>query len=369
MKRLFLALLVAGSLIPAAYAQEELKPAPSIVETKSVPTVYHSGWAVLDAAGNLTGKVVTVGSAGGVAQPGAAITLRANSGKIVTGQADENGQFTIPGVEPGVYELTAASEAAFASHGIHVIAHKEGASEGLSVFAAAVSPKVANEILRTLAVPQAALAQPPFGPLTAPPLPIAQSHQVSMSNGIVNGRLAFTMGFGDPRAHTVQLMQNGKLIDSANVDSMGYFTVKPAGPGAYDVIVGGVGRGAVGVEIVDTTVQLSAAESNVQLVAKKAASLIQETLMVPVAMPAAGQLPGDGELVEEFPGALPMGGGFPGGGGFGGGSGGGFGGGGGGLGGAGGLLGVAGLAVGVAALSDDDDGFNGNIGTQVVPVP
>ena len=75
-------------------------------------------------------------------------------------------------------------------------------------------------------------------------------------------------------------------------------------------------------------------------------------------MPGVGGLPGGG-----FTGGF-SGGGF-GGGGFGGG---GFGGGGGGLGGIGGLLGVAGLAVGVAALADDDDsgGFNVNLATPVV---
>ena len=65
---------------------------------------------------------------------------------------------------------------------------------------------------------------------------------------------------------------------------------------------------------------------------------------------------------------MPGVGGLPGGGFTGGFSGGGFGGGGGGggLGGIGGLLGVAGLAVGVAALADDDDsGFNVNLATPV----
>jgi uncharacterized membrane protein YgcG len=72
----------------------------------------------------------------------------------------------------------------------------------------------------------------------------------------------------------------------------------------------------------------------------------------PMAPPAAGGF------------GTPAGGGFAGGGGFGGG-GGGFGGGG--LGGAAGLAGLAGLAIGVTALADDDDGFNANPASPIVP--
>lgn len=68
-----------------------------------------------------------------------------------------------------------------------------------------------------------------------------------------------------------------------------------------------------------------------------------------------------GTSLSGFPGTAGLPGGFVGG--YSGGGGGGFGGG---VGGAGGLLGVAGLAVGVAALADnDDDGFNVNLATPV----
>ncbi len=78
-------------------------------------------------------------------------------------------------------------------------------------------------------------------------------------------------------------------------------------------------------------------------------------------LPGVGGLPGGGFANAGFAGR-----GFSGGSGFGGG--GGFSGGGGGLGGIGGLLGVAGLAVGVAALADDNnnDGFNVNVVTPIV---
>ena len=113
-----------------------------------------------------------------------------------------------------------------------------------------------------------------------------------------------------------------------------------------------------------------------QLVARRWQASEMEVLLVPTAMNNEVQ-----QLIEQSdqeetpdegppagvdaPPLAPGGGGFAGGGGVGGGSGGG-----GGLGSLGdlaGLAGAAGLAVGVAALADDDDGFNVNQATQITP--
>jgi hypothetical protein len=80
----------------------------------------------------------------------------------------------------------------------------------------------------------------------------------------------------------------------------------------------------------------------------------------------AGPVPAGAPMGGGAMGGFPGVGGLPGGGlGGGGGFSGGAGGGGGGLGGIGGLLGIAGLAVGVAALADDEDGFNVNVATPI----
>ncbi len=372
MRRLFLALALCSSFMPAAVAQEALPAAPaSVLDAQQEATVYHSGWAVLDASGSLAGQVVTLGSAGELrAVADAAVELTSVNGSTFAGKTDASGHFVLPKIAPGVYQLKSAGNSSFATFGIQVMAHKPGAQlEGFSVYASSVAPSKAEQILRALAVPASNGNAPAYGALIEPPTPIVQSQRVALTNGSIEGRLAFSMGYGAPQVHTVKLLQGGEVIDTAAVSPMGLFTVKPNGPGVYDVIVGGIGRGVLSVEVVDDSVRLTSTENGVKLVSSNANLAVQASLMVPVAMPASGSSEQPPVPADDFVGAPPLGGGFgaPGGfsgGGFGGGGGGGLGGG---LGGAGGLLGVAGLAVGVSALASDDDGFNGNLATPVAP--
>lgn len=368
MRRLFLALALCTSLAPAAIGQENLPAsAANILDAQQQEaTVYHSGWAVLDASGALSGQVVTLGSAGELrAVPNAAVELIALSGQPFGGSTDASGHFSLPGIKPGVYRLTSAGESSFSTFGVQVVAHQES-SDGFSVYASNISPMKADQMLRALAVPQSAVG-PAYGKLSTPAMPIVQSQRVALTNGVLNGRLAFSSGYGDPAVHTVKLLSDGQVVDTTSVNAMGMFSVKPQGAGIYDVLVGGIGQGVMSVEVVDDSVQLTSTSKGAKLVSKNANVAVQASLMVPVAMPGGGP---DGQPIpaEEFAGPAPLGGGFGGPGGFSGGGGfGGGSGGGGGFGGAGGLLGIAGLAVGVAALADDDDGFNGNLATPVAP--
>lgn len=368
MKRMFFALFACCSLMPAVYGQEAVLSSPSTVPASQAATVYHSGWAVLNADGDLDGQVVTVGSNGGSTPQADASVILLSPTSSMNLTTDEHGHFSFPNVKPGVYEIRSAASDSYASFGLQVLPHHPEAANQLSVYAASMPPAMVDEVLRSLNVPQTAPAASQrrnFAPVGSPNWPLVQSQRVALTNGVVNGRLAFTVGYGLPQSHTVKLFRDGQVIDTAAVDPMGYFTVRPEGAGAYSLIVGGVGHGALGIEVVDQSAQLSSNTSGSKLVSNNSNALVQDSLVFPVAMPETAPL-AQQPPVEEFVGPPPVGGGFPapGGGGFAGG--GGAGGGGlGGLGGAGGLLGIAGLAVGVAALASDDDGFNGNLATPI----
>lgn len=371
MRRIILALCICSSLAAASIAQEAVISAPTVVESRA-PTVFHSGWAALDAEGNIQGQVVTVGDNGQSSpQAGAVVEIANHGGPVASSIADDSGHFVLQGIKPGIYRLSAAGQDSFAAHGVQVLSHKPGVDGGISVYASSLSQQKVDEILRGLFVPPPA-ASPSYRPFEEPAMPIAQSQRVASSNGVVTGRLVFTHGYGDPEAHTVKVLRGGDTVDTVAVDAMGYFSFR-ATPGAYDVVVGGIGHGALGVEVVGDASQLTQSGSQGKFVAANANLLVQETFMVPVAMPPAGGPPAGDQIIDEqlvgppiIGGGMPVQGGFAGGGGgfSGGGGGGGLGGG---LGGAGGLLGVAGLAVGVAALADDDDGFVVNPATPVAP--
>ncbi|QDV22473.1 hypothetical protein [Aureliella helgolandensis] len=365
MKKFIAAMLVCCGLAPFAVAQEVVQTASSTV----APGVYHSGWASLDAAGNVQGQVVTVG-AGGITTPqaGSVVELRDGEALVASATADSNGNFILSKVAPGVYGLTAAGPNTFAAHAVQVLSHPQGAADqGMAVYATHLNRAEVDGILRSLFVP-GPIAESTYGPLQEPVGPVVQSQRVAMNGGVVDCYLSFSHGNGTPEAHTVKILQDGVVTETAAVDSTGRFTFHPQSAGAYDLVVGGIGFGSIGVEVVDETAgnQLTSNDKSSRFVAAKMNNaVVQQSLMVPVIAPStpANQPP---MIVEEFAGPPALGGGFPAGGGFSGGGGFGGGGGGGGFGGAGGLLGIAGLAVGIAALADDDDGFTPPVATGIV---
>ncbi len=370
--RLSAALVAMLCFSSVAGAQEAVLPAST-----SIPSSFHSGWACLDADGNIQGHVFTL-SDGGTSSPqgNAGVVLTSGNTVVAEAMTDADGRFTIKGVEPGVYGLTATSETAFAAHAVQVLPHApETDGFVVSVYASSMSRGKVDEVLRGLWLPAPTGATPPaFGPLSQPAMPLQQSQRVTMRGGVVTGQLGFSSGYGVPESHVVKVFRGGSLVATAQVARDGSFSFSPESAGVYDLVVGGVGFGSLGFEVVDesgTSVTSTSSDGKSRFVSTAANVLQQGSLMVPVIMPSeSGE--GEGEVVEEeeILGPPVVGGGFAGPGGFvggGGGFGGGGGGLGGGLGGAGGLLGAAGLAAGIAALADDDDGFNQNIASPVGP--
>lgn len=364
---------VGACLLPAvAMAQVEVVPSPSSSSTRpegASRQVYHSGWGFLTADGTLRGKVVCVGGNGELQpQANATVTLSRDTVPMASGQTQSDGSFAFSGVTEGVYEIAAEAPSCYAINSFQAVRGSSAQSApAMNVYAANLQRASVDETLQSLWAPQANQAGTrAFEEVLEPYIPATQSPRVAIVNGRVSGQVAFANPYNIAEAHVVKVFRNGSLLTSAPVDNLGTFAFSVPGPGPVDVVLGGSAYASLGVHLVDANQLSDRSQAEVNFVSLNAQTPSASTLLIPaVGGPSQqpGAIPGMGP--QGVP--MPLVGGFGGGGGFqgGGGSGGGLGGGGfGGIGGA--LLGAAGLAVGFAALNEDDeDGFVVNQATPL----
>lgn len=373
--------LSAQELLPAAPSETGAPSSAGLSSWVQDEGTYHSGYASLRPDGSVHGKVTAYDDTNQLAPVAdALVTIRKDKSIVDSVSADENGNFVVEGLAAGVYELIAETNDSFAAYAFQAVpVTATDDSTLMNVYAATMSRADVERSLREAWAPRTAsmeMMPVAFQELQEPALPDApQTPRVKAVGGLVQGQVAFPHTLSDYRGHIVNVYSDGKLIATEAVDALGQFAL-PVGPGVIDVLVGGTGYyGAYGVEVVadDTEVAANNA-SGERFVTAKSNNLVADKLFIPVIPNGDVVQNTNEEIVMDQPMdpllgppiGPPMGGAPAGGGGFGGG-GGGFGGGGGAGAGIGGGLGIAGLAVGVAALADNDDGFNLNQATIIVP--
>ncbi len=366
--------LIAGLTSSSINAQEEVKPAVSIVEqAKSglINQLHQREWVQLDARGQVNGRLGVLDMAGEFV-PKASVKITVSQSdkvvqEVVTGQ---DGKFSMNGLATGTYAFTCRSAGAFAAYALHVLPHNSSGklSSHLEVVASIVGDKGAEEIVRSHAIPNEIAATTYYRSFQRDPLADARefsdSPAISLrADGRLVGRVSkpgWSFSEQDLTGNVAHILQRGNLVAHVPVSKDGYFEVPGFKPGVYDLIVAGDdGVAALGFEAVSPEQKLAEKKGNSRFVSMQGAAPVDSLCCEMVEQPCCG-----GEVISETVVGAPMDGGFVAGGGFAGGGGGGFGGGGGGggglggIGGLGGLLGIAGLAVGVAALADDDDANN-----------
>jgi hypothetical protein len=383
MKSTFCAAAVAvAAFSPAIAAAQDLSTVPvvdeiptqAVAESVAAPAEtaqgvgYHSGWAILSENGELRGTAWTMTSNGPAPVAGATVAVMVGNDLVASAESDDQGKYTIPGLDAGVFTIkTTAANACSAFIARFVPSSLASTQPGMDVYCVSMSPSELESIVGSMWVPGSTptmIAQQS----AELEMPGAQSYVVRRVNGVVQGQLVFATANIGPLGHVIRLYQNGKLIEEAQSDARGRFTLTSDVTGPVDIVVGGPGYAAMGAMIVDSATEVTNVQknSNERFVAKlaKPAAVQSSVLFVPVVSQFPGT-PVDGTVVVDEGAPLPLGAapapGFAGGGGGfgGGGGGGGFGGGG------GGLLGIAGLAVGITALASDDDGFNLNPATPI----
>ncbi len=405
MRKLVCLLLVALSC--NAYGQEELRSVvdqPESIGNDHINFLHQREWVRLSNDGTIGGKLLVLSESGQTeGRIGANVVVSRDGKAIMETTTDERGGFVLTGLKPGTYAIQSRGDYTFAAYALHVLpANEKHLSSDLEIYASVIAEDVAAELLAGDLVPADLQAESNVYYRSFDKDPIANerkfnnSHKIVLRNGTLVGRVSrpgWTFGEQDLTGTIAQIVQDGKVVGKTAVNKDGYYEIKNVEPGVYDLFVNGDdGFAVLSFEAVAGNEPVVSKLGSIHMVSAQIGMasdcLCCEMIQVPelnacsTCAPIAPPMP----IIEEIvsvgePCGLPVdscgcgaapvcGGGYAGGfGGGGGGFGGGFGGGGGGggLGGIGGLLGVAGLAVGVAALADnnDDSGFNVNLATPI----
>ncbi len=376
-----LMLVVLNATGISAPAQEAVQSVPvNGSAPEFINTLQQREWVSLNSAGVLEGKVNGLNSVGELESlAGVSVSLMLNGKQVAQAITNKDGTFAFAGVAPGTYAMVAKSDRAFSTYALHVLKSGANLQTSLSVYAANLGEEKARELVGDAWVPEGSASPNYYRDYQEDPLAgtrkFNDSHRIRLQNGNLVGRISrpgWVYADQDLSGNVAQVLKNGEVVGTAAVKKDGHFTIAGLEPGVYDLFVGGDdGIAVVGFQAItgEATAQL-APEGSV-LVSTQAGS--SESLNFEMVQPneVAGPLVQEVVVGEEeivgggfAPGRSFGGGGFGGGrGGFGGGGGGGGGIGGGGI---GGLLGIAGLAVGVAALSNNDN-FDPPVGTLIVP--
>ncbi|MFK7738194.1 MAG: hypothetical protein AB8B50_19355 [Pirellulaceae bacterium] len=346
-------------------------PAPAM---ESVPAPeeaqgigFHSGWAYLTEEGQLDGTAWIMTPTGPKAVSGATVTVSAGGQMVASTVSDENGQYAIPGLSGGIFTVETKAADACGAISARLVPNMNGTSStGMDVYCASMQPAQLESIIGSMWVPVSG-AMTGSRQVINQERPGVQTYRVRRTNGLVQGQLLFPVQNANPMGHVIRVYSGGQLVEETTSDQQARFTLSTDVSGPVDIIVGGPSYAAIGAEIVNEATEMTEVNGNsdvrfVSTAVKTAAVVQAPVLYIPVVTQFPSAPSEEVIVMDEAPlplGAAPAPGFAGGGGGFAGG-GGGFGGGGGGLGGAAGLAGLAGLAVGITALSDDDDGFNLN---------
>ena len=374
-------------------------------------------WVQLSSDGMLDGQILLPTSSNASLKD-VTVAMMSRNGEVFRSKTNAEGEFSIQGIEPGVYALTARGDNTFACCAMHVVADK-GSEQYPEVARVAVSnvdyTVVNTAIIRYL---------PPNVKSNATSITEAKlssiadrvigddSFRVAQSDGGMKGRLHLAGAIGGNLIGATQtnvfIFKDGMQIDRTLTDEEGLFEIDRIEPGDYSLLaIGAGGVGLIGFELVDaseaTETVSNMNDDGTRLVGfrkhrNQGSCCCQEFAMQVAPMPevvscveevivqdpiasveggcdlgcgcgscGGGEIIDGGIVMDGVGGFIPGDGGFiPGDGGFGAGGGfapggfsgggGGFSGGGGGFAGGGGLGGLAALgAIGIVAATDDDN--------------
>jgi hypothetical protein len=203
-----------------------------------------------------------------------------NRGKLISmSEIDAEGQFVFRGVKSGMYSLVGYGRAGFFAYGLNVLpfaenadAPKEIVTQPIPVF----GPPVTDWVTR--AAPNVRFRvrgqhrfgegrdDPPrlyglqglqtFLPAAAPATSIAAQPTALTEDGRLLGRIHYVMSYdgrpADLLTTTVQLTQNGQVVQQSSTDNYGVFEFQNVAPGTYGIqAVGPDGLAATAVTVVE----------------------------------------------------------------------------------------------------------------------
>lgn len=360
-------------------------------------------WVRLAEDGTLNGRLMATsldGSALGV--DGVEVTVQQDGGEAFDATSNVDGEFSITGVTPGIYSLTARGETSFASCAMHVVGSDVETARDLPIQSLISLADVDQSIVQGAMV---RYLPPTFEPirhsieeadLTGLRTRVVSDHlfKVAQTDGGLSGVIYAAGAEADvlegAAMTNVFVLREGTEVARITTEDDGSFRLDDMEAGVYSVIaVGPDGIGSIGFQLIAEDDLATAA-----IIGRDGTSLIQDfapagSLGMQVAPPVGGGVGSDVLLSEQIVGPCTTCGDVPGvvapisgcntcgaaGGGFAGGGIGGYGGVAGGAGGFGGglaggglgrlaLLGGLGAAIAIAASDDDDDDISNPVVTS-----
>jgi hypothetical protein len=373
----------AGDAASAQAVVEQV--AKSINQPLAPEEVIHSRShdVVLDASGGFSGKLsaVTSGAESTVAS-GLTVKVVQEGSEAGIATTDEQGNFQINGLKPGVAALLAYGDDSFLLYGINLVAsdEKHPATNEIDVDSAVVSGPDLGIVKQLISakLPKADLRFDQAAGDEDKKFPLGEGdvstsvagHQVQLQK---DGRLRGAINLLDERTGrvrevldlTIYFVREGKVVGKAEVENSGEFLVAGLVPGAHSIVgVGKDGTFALGIEIIGSEQEVASLGSSQYTTVAVMASL--EMSIAPANAgnfnsTNAAALTGGGVAPGATPPGAPPGAPGAGGGAGGGASGAGGGAGGGGGGGLGALLGGAiGAGAGYLAGQNDSPASPGN---------
>lgn len=266
---------------------------PSLVaQTTMVDHLTMNQWVCPSEVGLLTGRVFLPGTGGQVdAVKGVNVAVTSRNGEVHRGKTNSAGEFTIDGIVPGVYSLTARGENVFACCAMHVIDDDMGGK-----FPSVVEVSIAN--VDYTIVKQAVIRYvPPKASVSVAAITEASiagiadqvcggnSFRVSRSDGGMNGRLYLAGADGTSlrgaAMNNVFIFKDGMEIDRAVTEEGGHFTIENLPAGQYSLLaVGSGGIALVSFELVDEVDSRQAADYSTANDSMRLTSLLQPPSIV-----------------------------------------------------------------------------------------
>lgn len=349
---------------PVLNAQELVSAKVDLIN----PLFQHQ-WVRQDANGSIRGRVLLIEASNRLSgRIDNRVVLSRNGKTFYETRTGTDGVFEIKQLPPGTYGLQAISDYTYAAFAIHVLpASETHLPTSIDVYASSLGSKMRQTLLSSTVPGDMQVGQDSFyrdfqtDPI-AGQRQFIKGHQIALKNGALSGRVSrpgWSFSEQNLTGNVARILKDGVVVGEAQTTADGRFGFTNVAPGIYDLVVSGAsGFAAYKFEAVDgSNSQTNNRKVDVKFVATQAGDSLNVELVQQSEMAVSPEVVQTVDNPPAEEGFMLGGGGF-GGGGFGGGSGGGFGGGGaGGAGGGGfaGLAGIAGLAIGVAALSDDDN--------------
>ena len=257
--------------------------AKSISQPLAPDQVIHSSShdVVLDASGAFSGKLSTITS-GTESTVASGITVKVVQGGSEVGKAitDEQGNFKISGLKPGVAALLAYGDDSFLLYGINLVPSDEEhpANNEIDVVSSMVSGPDVGIVRQLISakLPKADLRFDQAAGDEDQKFPLGEGdvstsvvgHRVQLQK---DGRLRGAINLLDERTGrvrevldlTIYFVREGKIAGKAEVENNGEFIVAGLVPGAHSLVgVGKDGTFALGIEIIGAEQEVATAGSS-----------------------------------------------------------------------------------------------------------